>query len=195
MSTPGSVTEVLPSLPANLCPQGNLAVWGSPPIYSSPSVVIGATPVTITVNNSVSCFLDLSRLPAVRFRTKTVVRIRPDPAGSRSTLTFPMTLTCTEPADGQCFPEHKRNSNSAPITPAVSQHLLDCGNPARLSSPRLQPFVQACTGHTSVRHAPRWSTMNAMGTKLGTPIPTPASPPPGQRCRAPRQERCAARNA
>jgi len=88
---PGSnctVTETLPTAAAsaNLCPAGTLPVW-SPPTYSPTSAVIGTTPVTITVHNTVRC---------VNAGSLTVQKsISLDPTGTVATMSFPMTVTCS----------------------------------------------------------------------------------------------------
>ena len=89
-----TVAETLPALPANLCPQGVAAVWDPPPTYTPSSVVISGTTATITVHNTVRC-VDISSYPLT---VKKIVA--PDLLGIGNTLSFPITLTCTNPLTG-----------------------------------------------------------------------------------------------
>ena len=85
-----TVVETLPP-PPNICPKGTVPVWFPLPTYTPPSVVIGGTPVTITVHNSLTCEKrELGMLSVTK-------KVSPDPRGIGNTLIFPMTVTCTNP--------------------------------------------------------------------------------------------------
>ncbi len=104
-----TVAETLPP-PPNICPRGTVPVWFPLPTYTPPSVVIGGTPVTITVHNSLTC-MKTGQLSV----TKTV---RPDPRGIANTLSFQMTLNCTNPT-GTYFVTVHGNTSSVLINVPV----------------------------------------------------------------------------
>ena len=81
---------VLPPPPPNICPKGTVAVW-DPPIYTPPNVVIGGTTVTVMVRNVLRCKDQPVGTLSV---TK---KVDPDPRGLATSLSFPMTVTCTNP--------------------------------------------------------------------------------------------------
>ena len=101
-----TVSETLPPLPPNLCPRGTVPVWSPAPTYTPPSVVISGTTQTIVVHNSVIC-----EKPGQLSVTKTV---RPDPRGIATTLSFPMTVHCTNP-NGTYNVTVNGNTSSVPI--------------------------------------------------------------------------------
>ena len=105
-----SVTEVLPALPAGLCPRGTVAVWSPAPTITPASVVISGTTTTITVHNSVSC-VDKSSAPLSVTKT-----VSPDPRGIGSTLSFQITLYCTNPLTGSHVLTVHGNTSSVPIS-------------------------------------------------------------------------------
>jgi hypothetical protein len=105
-----TVAETLPALPPNLCPQGTVAVWDPPPTYTPPSVVISGTTATITVHNSLRCE-DKNLVPL-----SVAKGFSSDPLGIASTLSFQITLTCTNPLTGTHLVTVHGNSNSVPIT-------------------------------------------------------------------------------
>ena len=110
-----TVAETLPPLPANLCPQGTVAAWDPPPTYTPPSVVISGTTATITVHNSVRC--EEQKLGTLSV-TKSVA---PDPRGIGLTLTFPMTVTCTNPNASYPLNVHG-NTSTVPFNVPIGSH-------------------------------------------------------------------------
>jgi hypothetical protein len=66
-------------------------MWVPPlPTYTPSSVVINGTTQTITVHNSVICEKRIGELSVTK-------KVAPDPRGIGNTLSFPMTVTCTNP--------------------------------------------------------------------------------------------------
>jgi hypothetical protein len=81
----------MPAFPPNLCPRGTVPLWTPPPSTTPASVVINGTTVTMIVHNSVTCEEpDDGRLSVTK-------KVDPDPRGIGTTLSFPMTVTCTNP--------------------------------------------------------------------------------------------------
>jgi hypothetical protein len=104
-----TVAEILPALPPNLCPDDTSAVWDPPPTYTPPNVVISGTTATIAVHNSVRCE-DRTTYPLSVTKT-----VSPDPRRIGKTLSFTITLTCTNPMTGSHSLTVYGDSSSVPI--------------------------------------------------------------------------------
>ena len=106
-----TVTETgLPPPPPNVCGEGSTAVWLTPVITVTPSATIGAPVTVFTVLNELTC-VKIGQLSV----TKTV---RPDPRGIANTLSFPITLHCTNPT-GTYFVTVNGNTSSVLINVPV----------------------------------------------------------------------------
>jgi hypothetical protein len=98
----------MPAFPPNLCPRGTVPAWLPAPFTTPASVVINGTTVTMIVHNSVTCEKRETGQLSV---TKTV---KPDPRGIATTLSFPMTVHCTNPNGTYSVTVHG-NTSSVPI--------------------------------------------------------------------------------
>ena len=109
-----TVAEALPAFPPNLCPRGTVPMWSPPPTITPASVVINGTTVTVIVHNSVTC--------EKRDGTLSVTKIvDPDPLHIGSTLPFPMTVTCTNPAASYPLNVHG-NTSTVPFNVPFGSH-------------------------------------------------------------------------
>ncbi len=109
-----TVAEALPAFPPNLCPRGTVPMWLPPPTITPASVVINGTTVTVIVHNSVTC--------EKRDGTLSVTKIvDPDPLHIGSTLPFPMTVTCTNPAASYPLNVHG-NTSTVPFNVPFGSH-------------------------------------------------------------------------
>jgi hypothetical protein len=113
-----TVTEsvsTLPPVPKDVCGKGSTAVWLPPVITVTPSATIGAPVTAFTVVNELKCVKnDLGTLSV----TKTVA---PDPRGIGLTLTFPMTVTCTNPNSSHPL-NVPGNTSTVPFNVPVGSH-------------------------------------------------------------------------
>jgi Domain of unknown function (DUF5979) len=111
------VTEgPMPAFPPNLCPRGTVPAWLPPPFTTPASVVIGGTIVTMIMHNSVTCEKPDGRLSVTKM-------VSPDPRGIGLTLTFPMTVTCTNP-NASYFLNVHGNTSTVPINVPVGSHCM-----------------------------------------------------------------------
>jgi hypothetical protein len=132
-----TVSETLPALPPNLCPQGTVAVWDPPPTYTPPGVVISGTIATITVHNSLRCE-DKTSYPL-----SVAKGFSSDPLGIGNTLSFPITLICTNPLTGSHTLTVHGNTNSVPIN-------LPLGSICSISETSQPPLPPGCTWQAPV---------------------------------------------
>lgn len=128
-----TVTETLPALPPNLCPQGVTAVW-DPPTYTPPNAVIGTTPVTIVVHNTVRCVDNPSGALIVK---KEVINHSPIALPS---ITFPFTVTCGSSVQNFSLADGgSHTTNGIPLNTSCSVVEGTAPTPPNLCPPNLNP--------------------------------------------------------
>jgi hypothetical protein len=110
-----TVTEsvsTLPPVPKDACGEGSTAVWLTPVI----------TPLSATINAPVTAFTVVNELICVKGDTLSVTKmVSPDPRGIGLTLTFPMTVTCTNPNATYTLNVHG-NTSTVPFNVPVGSH-------------------------------------------------------------------------
>jgi hypothetical protein len=108
-------TTTLPPVPKDACGKGSVAAWATPVITVSPSATIGAPVTTFTVVNELDCVKD-GTLAVTKM-------VSPDPRGIGLTLTFPMTVTCTNPNATYPLNVHG-NTSTVPFNVPVGSHCM-----------------------------------------------------------------------